>query len=566
MMNGISFKSRLTYSVLPIELPPVFFGKRAVVARQIVAGMYPGDIRQKRIVLRKNGGRGRYLAFLLDGKKTKDPELSSTLFLKRLQLADAVAIYCGKEYCEVLRIEKHSIISTNVYLSDKIESVASAIGSECKVLLFSGEERNECAESFSKEFNVPVQRVRDSFFRFVQQPLYSLSILNCRSLRLLLFFILFSFVSFTSIHTASSYKESEQKRLVEERNEYERLLQEEEKRRIQELTERYSNLVKEYELLIKSLPYDPYLVLSILHDTMGSEPKIRSLSVNANEISISLYTRNPIGVIKRFENNKYIYNLDFHSDLEKDGRNLMVLNLLLKYPEYSSDNKLEDKVNELELLVKKMSQRKQSVPGTLAEYQDYLYSLANNSKTSIKQIGTSINNGEFYLSFVSQGRPESVYRFLNQLGKGEKALFYNNLILQYENNSKKITLQSIFPTGIVKSGSEKVIGLHETDKLTLKKPVDMALNYTAPKILHRTIVQNEKVEVVQKKVKNANWLVYMGYLIDAKNDKIFIRNTRDGNVISLSKTDGTHDGYIRKIEDEAEIILNGERYTIKRSQ
>ena len=140
------------------------------------------------------------------------------------------------------------------------------------------------------------------------------------------------------------------------------------------------------------------------------------------------------------------------------------------------------------------------------------------------------------------------------------------MILQYENNSKKITLQSIFPTGIVKSGSEEVIGLHETDKLTLKKPVDMALNYTAPKILHRTIVQNEKVEVVQEKVKNANWLVYMGYLIDAKNDKIFVRNTRDGNVISLSKTDGTHDGYIRKIEDEAEIILNGERYNIKRSQ
>lgn len=552
--------------MLPIELPPVFFGKRVVVARQIIAGMYPGDIRQKRLVLRKNGGRGRYLAFLLDGKKAKDPELSSTLFLKRLQLADAVVIYCDKEYCEVLRIKKRSIISTNVYLPDKIESVASAIGRECKVLLFSSEERNECAESFSKEFNVPIQRVRDSFFRFVQQPLYSLSILNCRSLRLLIFFILFSLVSFTSIHTVSSYNESEQKRLVEERNEYKRLLQEEEKRRIQELTERYSNLVKEYELLIKSLPYDPYLVLSILHDTMGSEPKIRSLSVNANEISISLYTRNPIGVVKRFENNKYIYNLDFHSDLEKDGRNLMVLNLLLKYPEYSSDKKMEDKVKELELLVKKMLQRKKSVPGTLAEYQDYLYSLANNSKTSIKQIGTSVNNGEFYLSFVSQGRPESVYRFLKQLGNGEKALFYNNLILQYENNTKKITLQSIFPTGIVKSGSEKVIGLHETDKLTLKKPVDMALNYNAPKIQHRTIVQDEKVEVIQKKVKNANWLVYMGYLIDEKNDKIFVRNTRDGNVINLSKTDGTHDGYIRKIEDEAEIILNGERYIIKRSQ
>ncbi len=570
MGKGIDrFASRLEYSVFPVIIPEAGRGRRREIARQIVRGMYPSSLEGTVLMLRRNGTGGSYLAFVADASGRSGLFRSSTLYAahlaRRTGFRDGEIVVFDATYVEKISLLAGSVAST-VARSRKAEpsgrlSMNPCVENGTMVICDKGD---ELARSIAERAGIAPSFFPDGLLASVTEAAYSLRPFSSRFVRsmgalaLALTLFLASFAaSRIADRAAEAAREAEARRSELEREKAESARQE-------SLRAEYDRLLTEYNIRVLSRPYDPFSVLSLVHDAIGGEPKVRKMEMKGNDIAVSLFTNYPVPTLASLERNPYVYDLVFHdygADRTKPG---LFVTASLRYPKLrEADGDLAERIADVRNRLRELTDRADKSPSLVSGYFDDLVSRARAAGCRLERVESLEEGGYVALSFLAKGPARSVLRFLKLTCTGENRLSYRSASVEYVQERSTITLTGLILTGIQAESGDRETASELMHGLARKDPAALTgLFYRADVTMVSDVAP--KGPPREPSVQRAQWLRYMGYVHENDEELLYLRNELDGSTLRVRRSVDGSDGFLRATAGEIELLLGGLRYIIER--
>ncbi len=572
------FASRLEIPVFPISIPETGRGKRREIAGQIVRGMYPASLEGKRIVLRRNGARGSYLAFVVDNTARSGLFRSSTLYAERLArrtgLRDGELIVLDATYEETITFSSGSVASTVARFrgeSSRAESArrnAKDAGSRRTAstgdIVILCDRADASARSQAERSGIVTRFFPEGFVSIVTEAWYSLHPLNARFVRatvalsLVIALLLASFaVTRVADRAVAAARVAEEKRVALEREKAESA-------RRETLRAEYDRLLAEYTVRVLTRPHDPYSTLSLVHDAIGNEPKVRKIEIKDNDIAVSLVTGYSVPVVASLERNPYICDLsfqDYGADRTKPG---LFITASVRYPKLrEEEGNLPEKIANLRERLSELSDRDRKMPSLVSGYFDGLVTRARDTGCSLERVESLEEGGYVALSFLARGTARSVLRFLKDTSTGASRFVYRSASVEYFRESASVVLTGVILTGIKAEATDRETSSELILRSARKSPADLTgLFYRADiAAANDGLPKGPRRETTRER---ATWLRYMGYIRDGNEESLYLRNERDGSTLRVGRSSGGSDGVIGTTSGEIELLLGGSRYVIER--
>lgn len=567
------FVSRLSYSVFPITIPDAGRGKRREIAAQIVSGMYPVSLEDKRLVLRRNGVRGSYLVFVIDATARSNIFRSSTLYAARLArrtgLREGEVVVFDATYIETLTIVSGRVASSvaraRIPTSDSApttrrspESVSSGAGAILCAM------DDAAARSIAERAGIVPLSFPEGLVSVVTEAAYALFPLASRFVRVagilslvMALFLASLAASRVADRAAEAAREAETRRNALEREKADSARQE-------SLRAEYERLVAEYTLRVLARPHDPYSTLSLVHNAIGREPKLRKMEMKGSGITVSLVTNYPVPVVAALERNPYLYDLSFQDNETDRTKPGLFITASVRYPKLrETDGNITEKIAYVRELLRELSERSEKMPVLVSGYFDYLASRAAVTDCRLERVESLEEEGFVALSFLAKGSIRSILRFLKVTCTGTAKLSYRSATIEYLRESDSVVLTGVILTEIKAKAGEIETSNDLMQRSARKEPADLlGLFYRTDAVsVNDSASKSPRRETT---VERASWLRYMGYVRDDKGESLYLRNDRDGSTLRVGHSNEGSDGVVRTTGSEIELLMNGSRYIIER--
>jgi len=312
----IEFYNRTSYWLFIIEIPHLR-GKELKSAIKIkLSSLYPGNIDETNIQIRKNGGKKySYLVFVLDENTGKTMLPLSPLFVQFVNAKKtANVLYVDKQWIDHVRIENGEVLSSNVKIRNESltpDDFKDLYGNETDLEIYCNESDKSLFALFEQNKNI---QFYDSRAELKKVDVHKISLFSEKSpiikqrrisiaVIILILTIAVSWLLYQ--HRKSENELNAQLRLEEEQQRKAALEKQLE-------TERLAELRRQYQEIINSKTAAPFDIAAIIADCSDRQTRIQSATFNGNFFQIEGITGNSLNLLGKFENHRLISNARLH--------------------------------------------------------------------------------------------------------------------------------------------------------------------------------------------------------------------------------------------------------------
>ncbi|MCL2128899.1 MAG: cell division protein FtsL [Treponema sp.] len=574
--------NRTSYSVFIIEIPRLRGKERKNAIYNYLNGLYPGDLEQKTIVIKKNGNKKwSYIVFVLDIDKAKiiKPIPSSTLFISRyFSGEDGNVVFISGEWMELFIIEKGSIIKNAVKQRDGIlfsETMQDFFGTELsKLYIFCHEKERLYFFEQEYPFAALIKILETEQRKIISYKWSFFDNLSFERKLQKVFLLLFILISAsTSIYYIYQYRKSIEGELRQKRQfeETQRQLLEEERKDHQllaELLERYNDIINKKTATV-------YETIEVIANCLTHESRIVSATIKDGFFQLDLTSSDALIILKAFEENRSVYSPQLQQVHPENNRERFSLSgtVMPDIIEPNTSLPLKEQLAFLAFLLEEFDINKQNSSLLQAS------SFGKNIRTLLEKWRCTVNS----------------YQYLNTENGKEIEFSINASSIRFfgflqeasmDNSDWIITLLQI--RNLAPENMLSVIIRIKAENIT-DEPFDFPDEYieSAPLPVERisrnyytaAAVQQQAIQSLPEPeeppsipppspspvVEQASHLVYVGVIRDNLNNEfIYLKNTFSGEMYKLEEGDSRDMQFTIIPSGNIIAIIDGKKYEIKR--
>jgi len=536
----ISFYDRASYWLSVLEIPYVR-GKELLSAVKIkLNSLYPGNIADCNIQIRKNGRRKwSYLVFVLN-KNTGTAMLPlSPLFVQYLYAQKtADVLFAGNQWLEYIRVENGAILSSTVKIRNEamqLDDVRNLCAANTAYTVYCNED--------DKMFLAPLQdcnsdiKFFDTHSVLKKVDVHKISLFSekspakkrCRFIIAAfaaLFFVLFSML-FSQHHKHEN-----------ERNARMRLEQEQQQHKAaerQRKTQRLFMLRNLHQEITAAKTASPFDISVVIAESAEPRTRIQSATFNGNFFQIEGLTNNSLSLLRNFENHHLISDVRLHQVHPSGSLDTFTLSGTVRPRMDLIDESLpiSEQIFILENLISLETNSTLSyTPSGFGEAVSSLF----------KRWGANINNYQFMtvpqfteVEFSLRCSGNSFFNALYELQT--KYPLWDIRLTQIRNLYPLNILEIIIRIRTPYNDSDNNITDVRQNVTLNQSPISsISRNYFSPSHIATPFPQPEEPlpVAIMPSVQRVDWIVYIGTTIeDNEVQYMHFRNTRTGALLRL---------------------------------
>jgi hypothetical protein len=312
----IEFYDRTSYLVFALEIAHVRGAELMSAVRYKLAGIYPGNIDERNIQIRKNGGKKwSYLVFVLD-KHTGNTMLPlSPLFAQHMYSPkSANVLFIDKRWLDYIRISNGVIESSTVKARDGsklIDDVNDLYTPETELIIYCDKADQSLLDQLHTNNNI---KFLDSQTELKKTDAHKISLFSAQSPVMKRRRAL-AILTVLSVLVAGSLLWYRQHKDANERNAMLRLQQEQAQNQsleTQRETQRLEELKVQYHEIIAAKTAVPFDVAAVIAGCTGPQTRIQSATFNGGFFQIEGISNNPLDLLHKFENHQLVSDARLH--------------------------------------------------------------------------------------------------------------------------------------------------------------------------------------------------------------------------------------------------------------
>jgi hypothetical protein len=544
----IKFYNRTAFWFFVLDIP-YLHGKELLSAIKIKLGsLYPGNIADCNIQIRKNGcKKGSYLVFVLNKDTGKSMLPLTPLFIQnRFTGKTASVLYADKLWLDFIRIENGIIKTSVVKIKDEttlIDDVKNMCGAESEIYIYCDDKDRKTFSTLNDTLNI---QFLDVNAELKKTDVYKISLFSNKSpvIKQRKIIVSCAFLFFTALFSWMFFNH---KKIENEKYALLRLEQEKLQRETRETLLLYANLAElkqKYLDIINNKTASPFDISAVISECVNLQTRIHSAVFNGNFFQIEGITNNSLGILGNFENHHLVNNARLHQVHPAGNRDTFTLSgtILLKAEEADSDLPVMDKIAFYENLID----------------LETLFSITD-IQLSPSAFGTAVNS-----LFAKWGCSINSFQFMNEPHKteleislrGNSNAFFNAL---YEIKTKHrmwdvhlTQIRNLYPRNlldiVVRIRTEYVqkipenLFLNNVQGINQFPVANISRNYFAIRPYSRTApaasVAELPVPIVLPTIRaeRVSWLEFVGSVYEEDSGRfIFLKDTRTGVIMRLGQ-------------------------------
>ena len=542
----IEFYNRTFYWLYVLDIPHIR-GKELVSAVRIkLNSLYPGNIDECNIQIRKNGSKKwSYLVFVLNKNTGKAMLTLSPLFIQYLYAQKtANALYVDKQWLDYIRIENGAVLSSTVKIRNNevfIEDVNALCGAETNLAIYCNKNDKEKLSQLQENNNI---QFFDNQTELKKIDAHKISLFSDKSpvikrkriiaaAAALFLLVTFSWLLYqhrkneNELNTLLRFEQEQAQKTALER---------------QRENQRLSQLIQQYQEIIASKTAAPFDIAAVISECADQQTRIQSATFNGNFFQIEGLTISSLGLLSKFENHRLVSDVRLHQVHPFGNMDTFTLSGTVKMETASVDESLP------------VSEQIITLENLIAAEKDAL----SETQLSPSAFGESVN-----ALFSKWGCTTGSYQFLNEPEKTEIEIslrgpgsgFFNAL---YEiKTSRRLwdvhltQIRNLYPRNlldiVVRIKTEYVqsqtggTNTAHGGNIDPYPVVNISRNYFIPSqtpATQRTVsIEQTPIVTPPPGMERAPWLEYIGSVYDDDNGRsIYVKDTRTGEIMKLGQS------------------------------
>ena len=540
--------NRASYWLFVLEIPHVR-GKELLSAVKIkLTSLYPGNIADCVIQIRKNGSKkGSHLVFVLNNN-TGAEMLPLSPLLAQYMYANKKAniLYVDKQWLEYISVENGAIVSSTVKARNEatqLDDVRALCGTENAYEVYCYENDKVFLAALQDNANIDFIDFRLALKKVDVHKISLFSEKSPSKKRQRFFFAAFAALLFV-LFSIQFYQhhQRENERAARMRLEQEQLLKEAADR--QRENQRLLALRSRHQEITAAKTASPFDISAIIAQSAEPRTRIQSATFNGNFFQIEGLTNNPLALLRNFENHSLISDVRLHQVHPSNNMDTFTLSGSVRPQTSFIDESLP--INKQIILL------------------ENLVALETNSTLTHVRLSPSAFGEAVHSLFRRWGAAVSSYQFLNvphytevefslrSSGNGFFSALYElqtryplwdvrltQIRNLYPRNMLEILIRIRTPYSDIENNSNDL-----TQNTFLNQPpiVSITRNYFIPSPAPLPLPPEPKVikepipiALPPPPVQQASWIVYIGTVREDDDIKyMHFRNTRNGALLRLS--------------------------------
>jgi competence protein ComGC len=532
--------------VFILEIPHIRGAELISAIKFKLSGLYPGNIDENNIQIRKNGNKKwEYLVFVLN-KDTGHTMLTlSPLFVRHVfAKKTANVLYIDKRWLDYTRIDNGVIQSSMVKIKDEsklIDDVKNFCSAETELIIY-------CDEN-DKMLLSPLQSNNNILFLDAQTELkrtdvHKISLFTEKSAVIKIRRGLIA-VIILSLLVMCIFMFNRQREKEKEFNALQRLEQEqlekanlEKQRETQKLTE----LKLQYQEIISSKTAAPFDIAVVIAECAGHQTRIQSATINGSFFQIEGISGNSLDLLRKFENHRLVDSARLHQVHPDNNRDAFTLSGTVHKDKAPFDESRFSSSELIALLEDLINTEKNY---TLSETRLSPSSFGEAVKTLFTKWGCTVNSYQFMnetqkteIEYSLRGPGNGFFNALYEIKTNHRLwdIHLTQIRNLYPRNMLDIVLRIRTEYHQSNTGDTSETPVNEN---SIPYPVaNISRNYfppaQGPRIPREPAVIMEQVPPA--KTEKVLWLEYVGTVNDDSDYRfIYVKNTKTGEILKLGQ-------------------------------
>jgi hypothetical protein len=560
----IELYNRIAYSIFILEIPYIKGKELEQAVRYKMLGLYPGDISEKQLQIKKNASKKwSYIVMILDKDVGSVMLPLSPFFIQYLfpkQSLTVVLMY--EDWVEFSILENGCLVKSAVITRDNERILADISGYDKTV----------------KELTI----ICDQADKFLFSPLFSqykISFLNTENelrkidlSKISLFSekspivkrrrVLLTIISVTLMTTAIMLIYQHRKAEFERKNE-ERFYVEEQMKLAEERQQQSLQLLElqsYYSKIISDKNITPFDMAWIISGCRESGTRLQSVTFNNNFFQIEGITRSSLDLLANFEKHRQIHDVTLHHvNPSRNMDSFSISGMMLPEVEIVDSNMpIQEQIAIYKVLIEREERRSQ--PNEQLSQSAF----GQKTRTLLLEYGAHIISYRFTAISPMMEIEYSI--------RCSSAGYFNFLFSIRENHSaweiSRVQIRNLYPQNIldivflIKTKFPNEIENNPQDFEQLVSPMPYSItaishNFFTPVasgVTAQMAVRQEVPTIPQARTEMAAWLEYIGTVTNNETSFIFVKNSRTGEIIRLSNAESGDMRYV--IKDTNTVIAH----------
>jgi len=541
----IDFYDRTAYWLFTLEIPHVRGKELMPAVRYKLVSLYPGNISECNIQIRKNGTKKwSYLVFVFD-KNTGSAMLPlSPLFVQYVYARKTANIlYIGKKWLDYVCIEDGAIKSSTVKIKNEtllLDDVKSLCGTETNLTIYGDKTDRILLASYLENNNI---RFFDNHTELKNIDAHKISLFTEKSpvikrrrilavAAILLLLVAGSWLLYQRSRNENEL--SDQLRLEQERLQKAALEQQHE-------TQRLLELKLQYQEIITAKTVTPFDIAAVIAECADQQTRIQSATFNRNFFQIEGITNNSLNLLHKFENHKLVSNVRLHQVHPAASRDTFTLSGTVQTEMATIDDSLSasEQITILEnLIAAEINLASSETPLSPSAFGEAV-------KALFLKWGCTVNSYQF----MNEPHETEVEYSLRGSGNGFFNALYEIKTTRRLWDVRLTQIRNLYPRNMldivirIKTESfQTKTGNISTAPPETNNPYPVAhisRNYFVPVPLPRVptepvIKEPVPVATIPARAEKVSWLEYVGSVNDDNDVRfIYVKNTRTGVMLKL---------------------------------
>jgi hypothetical protein len=542
----IEFYDRTSYLVFALEIPHVRGAELISAVRYKLAGIYPGNIDERNIQIRKNGGKKwGYLVFVLD-KCTGNTMLPlSPLFAQyAYSPKSANVLFIGKRWLDYTRVTNGVIESSTVKIRDGsrlVDDVNDLYTPETELVIYCDKSDRLLLDQLHENNRI---KFFDSHAELKKTDAHKISLFSSKSpvMKRRRALAALAVLSILVVGLLLWYQQHTEKN---ERNALLRLQHEQAQNQSLEMqreTQRLAELKLQYQKIIDTKTAVPFDVASVIAGCTGPQTRIQSATFNGGFFQIEGISNNPLDLLHKFENHRLVSGARLHQVHPAGNRDAFTLSGTVHAETVSID---ESGLATAEHII--------ALENLISEELRYT---ASETQLSPSAFGEAVQ-----ALFAKWNCTVNSYQYMNEPHKteleyslrGSGSDFFNALYEIKANHRpwdvRLVQIRNLYPRNMLDVIIRIRTEYSPTDTGgTVAAPVETASPYpiasisrnyfspvTIPRLPALPVVAREPPPApVPARAERVSWLEYVGNVHDNSDNRyVYVKDTRTGEILRL---------------------------------
>ncbi|MCL2762105.1 MAG: hypothetical protein FWD36_02710 [Treponema sp.] len=570
----IEFYDRTSYWLFVLEIPHVR-GKELLSAVKFkLSSLYPGNISDYNIQIRKNSTKKwSYLVFVLD-KNTGNTILPLSPLFAQYAYSQKTAnvLYIGKRWIDYVRIENGAVLSsivkirTEYQLSDDVKKLC---GIETNLIIYCDETDKKLLTPFQENNNI---QFLNKNIELKKINIHKISLFSEKStvIKRQRIVVAAAIIFFLILGSRLFYQHRQNEN---ERNAQFRFEQEQQQKidiERQRENQHLSALKLRYQEIISSKTTTPFDIAVVISECVDQQTRIQSATFSGNFFQIEGIANNSLELLNKFEKHRLVSSVRLHQVHPTGNRDTFTLSGTILIGVVLIDETLptRDQIAILENLIAA------EINYTALETQLSPSAFGEAVKALFTKWGCTANSYQF----VNDSQETEIEYSLRGPGIG----FFNAL---YEIKTKyrlwdvRLTqIRNLYPRNILDvvirikteyyhPKSDDINAVPE--KITNPFPIaNISRNYFIPVPTIRPVdpVIREQPQIITTPAvaQGVNWLEYVGSVRDDDVRYIYLKNKNTGTILKLGNFNEGNMRYVSGPSGSIIVYIDDNIYEINR--